>query len=134
MILKIFVLCLVLCRFATSSKCPIEFKPPEECFSVDDVKDYGPTSTAIEALYNRYINLLTEADLTIDDTEVSRSESQFEGLNSNEFRLRLATIFSSAALCHSKSESFNISEILLQLFSKSLCIMFVVKTEYQPSK
>lgn len=34
------------------------------------IKDYGPVSTSIESLYNRYVNLLTDAGLTINGDEV----------------------------------------------------------------
>lgn len=54
----------------SQTKCPAGFNPPMECFPPEDVKDYGPTSTQIESLYNRYVRLLTQADLVIDGDEV----------------------------------------------------------------
>ena len=54
-----------------SSKCPLSFQPPSQCVSLDDIKDYGITASSLESLYNRYVNLLTSADLTIDGDEVT---------------------------------------------------------------
>lgn len=53
-----------------ASKCPANFQPPEECFSAEDLKEYSSTATSIESLYNKYVNLLTDAKLTIDGDEV----------------------------------------------------------------
>lgn len=52
-------------------KCPAVFRPPEECFSAEDLKEYAKTATSIESLYNKYVNLLTDAKLTIDGDEVN---------------------------------------------------------------
>lgn len=71
MSLKNFGLCLLLCWSVVGRKCPAKFEPPQECFSAEELLRYGPTSTSIEYLYNKYVNLLTEADITIDSHEVS---------------------------------------------------------------
>lgn len=52
------------------NKCPVAVKTPENCFSADDVKNYATTATSLESLYNRYVNILTNAQLTIDGDEV----------------------------------------------------------------
>lgn len=54
-----------------AGKCPAAFKPPEECFSVDHLTEFSSTATSIESMYNKYVNLLTEAKLTIDGDEVN---------------------------------------------------------------
>lgn len=72
----IFLLCLTVCLafdHVPTQHCPAQFHPPEECFSIDDVKNYGPISTQIESLYNSYLNLLTDADYTIHGDEVNLS-------------------------------------------------------------
>lgn len=66
----IFFLSILFCAVQVDSSCPAAFRPPQECFTIDDIKDYGPTSTAIESLYNHYVNLLTDAHLTIEGDEV----------------------------------------------------------------
>lgn len=73
MILKfreILLLSVILCAVKVHSSCPAAFHPPKQCFSIDEIKDYGPTSTSIESLYNHYVNLLTDAGLTIAGHEV----------------------------------------------------------------
>lgn len=52
------------------SKCPVAQKKPEECFSAEDLKEYAKTATGIESLYNKYLNLLTDAGLTVNGDEV----------------------------------------------------------------
>lgn len=70
------LLCLGLLSFPTllwitnASKCPVKPKPPSECMNVDEIKEYGETSLEIEAIYNRYVNALTDADFIIDGDEV----------------------------------------------------------------
>lgn len=54
-----------------AGKCSAAFKPPDECFSADYLKELASTSTSIESMYNKYVNLLTDAKLTIDGDEVS---------------------------------------------------------------
>lgn len=68
--LKVVSLFLIVNLVKGQSKCPVSLNPPTECFSPDDIKNYGPTSKQIETLYNNYVNLLTEADLNIDGDEV----------------------------------------------------------------
>lgn len=51
--------------------CPSVLRPPQECFSAEDLKEYAKTATSIESLYNKYVNLLTDAKLTIDGDEVN---------------------------------------------------------------
>lgn len=70
--LKAFFLLLII-NLVRGDQCPAQFTPPDECFSLDDIKDYGPTSKHIETLYNHYVRLLTKADLIIDGNEVSES-------------------------------------------------------------
>lgn len=65
---------------ATTKKsdfCPKPFVPPIECFSLEEIKDYGLTATALESLYNQYINLLTDARLTIDGDEVGFEDLKY---------------------------------------------------------
>lgn len=68
--LKFLSLFLVVHFVSCQPKCPAGFTPPSECFYPEDIKDYGHTSTEIETFYNRYVNLLTKADLIIDGDEV----------------------------------------------------------------
>lgn len=58
----------------SSDFCPKPFVPPTECFPIEEIKDYGLTAASMESLYNQYINLLTEAQLTIDGDEVRISD------------------------------------------------------------
>jgi hypothetical protein len=67
------VLAIVTCADATG-KCPVAFQQPEACFSADDLKEYSSTATSLESLYNKYVNLLTDAKLTIDGDEVKVKE------------------------------------------------------------
>jgi hypothetical protein len=53
-----------------ASRCPAAPKVPEECFSAEDLKEYAKTATGIESLYNKYLNLLTDAGLTVSGDEV----------------------------------------------------------------
>jgi hypothetical protein len=69
-ILRGLVLFLVFSSIEATSKCPLAFKPPEQCFFADELKEYSSTATGIESLYNKYVNLLTDAKLTIDGDEV----------------------------------------------------------------
>lgn len=64
------LLAIVVCVQA-AGKCPLAFQPPQECFSADDFKEYSSTATSLESLYNKYVNLLTDAKLTIDGDEVN---------------------------------------------------------------
>lgn len=66
----IFILLIVVCAVKVQSSCPAAFRPPTECFPIDEIKDYGPTSTSIESLYNNYVDLMTDARLTIEGDEV----------------------------------------------------------------
>lgn len=50
--------------------CPKPFVSPDECFSLDEIMDYGTTATSLESLYDQYVHLLTDAHLTIDGDEV----------------------------------------------------------------
>lgn len=54
----------------TAGKCPAVHNPPSECFSLEEIMDYGSTSYSMEKLYNQYVDKLTEADFTIDGNEV----------------------------------------------------------------
>jgi hypothetical protein len=71
----IFFVAFALSAVRAQPKCPLAFKEPDQCFSLDEIKEYGPTSTSIESLYNHYVNLLTDARLTIDGDEVNFSEN-----------------------------------------------------------
>lgn len=66
----LLLLATAVCVIKAQSKCPAAIQPPDECFSLDEIKDYGSTAASIESLYNRYVNLLTDAGLTIDGNEV----------------------------------------------------------------
>ena len=68
--LRVFLLLVVVNLVKSQPKCPAGFTPPTECFPVEDIKGFGPTSKHIETLYNHYVNLLTQADLNIDGDEV----------------------------------------------------------------
>jgi hypothetical protein len=65
-----FVFLAVVVSVKAAGKCPAASKPPEECFSADSLKEYSGTVTSLESLYNKYVNLLTDAKLTIDGDEV----------------------------------------------------------------
>jgi hypothetical protein len=52
------------------SQCSAPFQPPSECFDPNDIKDLGPKSNQIESLYNHYMNVLSDAGLTISGDEV----------------------------------------------------------------
>lgn len=73
LIVSVVMVLTVITRIQAISKCPAVFQPPEECFSAEDLKEYGKTATSIESLYNKYVNLLTDAKLTIDGDEVISS-------------------------------------------------------------
>jgi hypothetical protein len=60
--------CLV--QSSADGQCSKQFHPPSECFDPDDIKDYGSLSNKIESLYNHYVNLLSDAGLTISGDEV----------------------------------------------------------------
>lgn len=61
---------LTLLWITNASKCPVQPIPPSECMDVKEIKEYGKTSLAIESIYNRYVNALTDADFIIDGDEV----------------------------------------------------------------
>lgn len=70
------IICVLVVIFAsfkeiqTAGKCPAIQTPPSECFSLNEISDYGSTSSSIETVYNSYVDKLTEADFTIDGNEV----------------------------------------------------------------
>jgi hypothetical protein len=72
MISKLSVLVILVIAVGTQAagKCPAAYTPPAECFSAEDLKEYAKTATGIESLYNKYLNLLTDAGLTVNGDEV----------------------------------------------------------------
>lgn len=61
-----------------AQQCPYEFEPAEECFNPDIFQEYAPIAKSMETLYNKYVNLLTDAKFTIDGEEViSLNSSSF---------------------------------------------------------
>lgn len=53
-----------------AQQCPYELEPAKECFNPDIFLDYAPIAKSMETLYNKYVNLLTDAKFTIDNDEV----------------------------------------------------------------
>lgn len=86
-------------------QCSAKFHPPSECFKLDEIKEFGPTSTKLEALYNRYVNLLTDAGMTIHGNLVKFAcEVQAEQFSKIIYSSP-GRIFSSAASYRRLSES-----------------------------
>lgn len=75
----------------TSGKCPAAYYPPNGCFSLEEIEEYGSTSTSMETLYTQYVDKLTEADFTIDGDEV-----RFIMVSSKNDRFFLKNLFFTA--------------------------------------
>lgn len=53
-----------------AQQCPYEFEPAAQCFNPEIFREYAPIAKSMETLYNKYVNLLTDAKFTIDGDEV----------------------------------------------------------------
>jgi hypothetical protein len=72
-ILKILSCCFLIIAKSqlVSSGCPGDFVEPEQCFDLDELRDFAETARKITTLYNSYVAALTEAKFTVDDNEVN---------------------------------------------------------------
>lgn len=58
-------------------KCPKQFQPPESCFDIAELSDYAEIAVELEKNFAKYLNLLAESDLIVDEREVCKSPVKF---------------------------------------------------------
>ena len=51
-------------------KCPKPFETPEKCFEISELLDYTRIAAELESYYEKYLDLLAESDLIVDEREV----------------------------------------------------------------
>lgn len=54
-----------------AEKCPQKFLPPKKCFEKSEILEYAKTVMELESYYTKFLELLTQSDLVIDEREVS---------------------------------------------------------------
>lgn len=51
-------------------KCPKSFVAPQKCFEISELLDYTKIAAELENYYEKYLDLLAESDLIVDEREV----------------------------------------------------------------
>lgn len=74
-------------------KCPKQFEAPEKCFDISELLDYTKIAAELENFYEKYLDLLAESDLIVDEREVCNQILNIQ-LNFNKNSSSLALIYS----------------------------------------